>query len=278
MNLESFTDNLYLADNSIWYSRKDEVEVSYPEEGNANCFEVEDNSFWFKHRNECIKAIIKNYQGRCKPLFDVGGGNGYVAKGLQDSEIPVALVEPGDIGAVNALRRGVKTVICSTLENAGFKKGSLDAVSLFDVVEHIDDDLQFMSSVHSFLRQDGTVFITVPAYQWLWSDEDAVAGHYRRHSVSSVSRLLQNSGFRIEFASYFFCILPVAIFLFRALPYKLGIQKNPNKLTAATDHQAKQGLIGRLLQSLLNFEVSRLSRAKTFSFGASILIVGKKNG
>ena len=277
MNIEKFADNLFLSDDGIWYSCNEKVEVSYPEEGNANSFEVEDNSFWFKHRNESIKAIVKYYSSELGTFFDIGGGNGYVAKCLQDSEIPVVLVEPGRIGALNASKRGVKNVVCSTFENAGFKKSSLDAVGLFDVVEHIDDDLQFMSSIHSFLKQDGKVFITVPSYQWLWSEEDVVAGHYRRHTVASLSRLLRDSGFRVEYASYFFCILPIAILLFRALPFKLGIQKKPNKVTTGTDHKKKQGIIGSLLQSQFNFEVSRLSRAKTFPFGGSILMVGKKS-
>ena len=35
--------------------------ISYPEEGNEACFEVEDRSFWFRHRNACITEMVRNF-------------------------------------------------------------------------------------------------------------------------------------------------------------------------------------------------------------------------
>jgi len=34
--------------------------VSYPKDGNELCFDIEDKSFWFRHRNDCIIEMIKN--------------------------------------------------------------------------------------------------------------------------------------------------------------------------------------------------------------------------
>ena len=47
-----YSDRLY-ENNGIYFSEK-RTEVSYPEEGNKDFFEIEENSFWFNHRNNCI--------------------------------------------------------------------------------------------------------------------------------------------------------------------------------------------------------------------------------
>ena len=75
------------------------VKIFLTDNGNDLCFEIEENSFWFGHRNNCIIEMIKNYPPtRNSPIFDVGGGNGFVAKGLLDAGLEVVLVEPGPAG------------------------------------------------------------------------------------------------------------------------------------------------------------------------------------
>ena len=35
--------------------------ISYPEEENEACFQIEDQSFWFRHRNDCIRELVRNF-------------------------------------------------------------------------------------------------------------------------------------------------------------------------------------------------------------------------
>jgi hypothetical protein len=72
-------------DDGIYFAAESGA-ISYPEEGNEACFEVEDRSFWFRYRNACIAEMVRNFPPEGKgPIFDVGGGNGFVAKGLMDA-------------------------------------------------------------------------------------------------------------------------------------------------------------------------------------------------
>ena len=50
----------------IFYNREGVGEISYPEEGNEGCFEVEDQSFWFQHRNDCIRELVRSFPPRGK--------------------------------------------------------------------------------------------------------------------------------------------------------------------------------------------------------------------
>ena len=125
--------------------------------------------------------MIKNFRSSTDgPIFDVGGRNGFVAKELLDAGLDVVLVEPGPAGAMNAKKRGGAHVICSTTHTAQFKSGSIPAIGLFDVVEHIEDNIGFLKHLSELLVPGGMLYLSVPAYQFLWSLEDVKAGHFKR--------------------------------------------------------------------------------------------------
>jgi len=274
-NLREIAPNLELGADGSWSSRNI-AQVSYPADGNDQCFSIEDSSFWFRHRNACILEVVKRFPPP-GALFDVGGGNGYVARALQESGLEVVLVEPGVAGARNALKRGIRQVVRATLEDAGVLAETLPAVGLFDVVEHIPDDVGFLTGLRRLIVPGGRVYITVPAYQWLWSNEDVLAGHSRRYTIRSLRRLLEQSGYSVEFASYFFGFLPLPIFFQRVLPYRLGFRAGKiAKDSARSDHEVSHPLVDRILRMLTSRELSRLAPGKPLRMGGSCLAVARK--
>lgn len=275
-DIHAISNGLRLGEDGIWYSA-DTRDVSYPSDGNDACFAVEDRSFWFKHRNDCIVAAVKSYPpADAETIFDVGGGNGFVSAGLAAAGFDVALLEPGKTGASNARRRGLDTVICATTDTADFKPNSLPAVGLFDVVEHIEDDLAFLKTVNDLLVRKGRLYVTVPAYSFLWSDKDVSAGHFRRYTLSGVCRVIKNAGFQIEFSSYIFRFLPLPIALFRALPHRLGLERSePKKAKAEKEHVVKEGAVSRVLDAISILEIEKLKNRKPMSFGGSCLVVAR---
>lgn len=276
LDIQTVCTNLRRGGDGIWYS-KDSQAISYPAGGNESCFTVEDNSFWFKHRNECIISLVQKYPPRDGgAIFDIGGGNGCVSAALADSGFDVAMVEPGPIGAANARSRGLDTVICATTDTAQFKSRSLAAIGLFDVVEHIEDDLSFLQAMHNLLVAGGQLYVTVPAYALLWSDEDVSAGHFRRYTLAGICAAIERAGFEVEFSSYIFRFLPVPIALLRAIPYRLGLSRpTKNAQGVVRDHAARGGLIARLLNRLLTPEIKRLRSGRSMNFGGSCVIVAK---
>lgn len=275
-DIQSISEDLTQADDGIWYTRAEEA-ISYPSQGNGNCFEVEDHSFWFSHRNNCITTMINAFApDATRPLFDIGGGNGFVARGIQQAGKSVVLVEPGRNGATNAKSRGLNHVICSTLGGAGFKASSLPAVGLFDVIEHIEQDLEFLKQVHNFMQPGGILFATVPSYQLLWSLEDEAAGHFRRYSNQEICETLRAAGFSILFASSIFRFLPIPIFLLRAVPFRLGLQRKiPDVESVSRDHAVKSGNLNKFLSWWMQAEIKNLENKRPMSFGGSCLVVAE---
>jgi SAM-dependent methyltransferase len=276
-DIASISSDLSLRDDGIWYGPGENA-VSYPSDGHSACLAVEEKSFWFNHRNACIAAAVERY---APPdggtIFDVGGGNGYVSVGLAEAGFDVVLIEPGPDGATNAKGRGVDTVVCSTAESAGFEPGSLPAIGLFDVIEHIEDDVAFLSSMHELLATGGRLYATVPAYQQLWSQEDIAAGHYRRYNVDQISAVLGNAGFEVEFASHIFRPLPLPVLLFRTVPFRLGRGKGDSAKRSdnARNHAIGRGMLAKLTRRTLQPELANIRVGKSMGFGGSILLVAR---
>lgn len=278
IDIAALATNLQLKDDGIYYSSQTSA-ISYPEDGNENFMQIEDNSFWFRHRNDVISAAVKKFN-HGKLFFDVGGGNGFVAKGLQEAGEQVVLIEPGNRGALNAKKRNIQNVVCSTLEDAGFKKESMDSIGMFDVVEHIEDDVSFLKSAYNYLKPDGLLFITVPAFQALWSDEDDVAGHYRRYTRRSMQEVLKGAGFNIHYSTYIFSILPLPVLLFRSIPSRLGFRKKESTRLEhnKNEHQMKRGMIGEVLKKIWNYELLKVKAGGHIPVGGSFFIVAKRTG
>ncbi len=52
------------------------------------------------------------------------------------------------------------------------------------------------------LKDGGLLCLTVPAYPFLWGEEDEARGHQRRYTASELRRKLNNCGFEISRVSY----------------------------------------------------------------------------
>jgi SAM-dependent methyltransferase len=259
-----------------WWVSATVSDISYPDDGNTLCYLVEDSSFWFEHRNRCILETLKLFPP-AGTIFDVGGGNGCVARAIQEGGFDVVLVEPGLQGVRNAVKRGIRQVVRSTLEDAGVLAETLPAVGLFDVVEHIRDDCDFAARVRRLLIPSGRIYITVPAYQFLWSDEDVLAGHFRRYNLAGLSRMLEKAGYAVDFATYFFGFLPIPIFLRRVLPYRLGLgSTQASEAGVRADHEVGNSLTARILGVATRRELSKITKRRPVRFGGSCLIVARK--
>ncbi len=195
--------------------------ISYPESARNELFAIEDDSFWFLHRNGVICEMMQSLRP-IGEIVDIGGGNGFVAAGIEQAGFSVTMLEPGRQGCLNARKRGVTATEgtlrdIETVPNAG----------LFDVLEHIEDDRGFLVELREKLQ--GRLFLTVPACPLLWSQEDEDAGHFRRYTKRSLKRSLEDAGFSVERMFYFFGPLVLPVFLARTIPFRLGRRRNLNE-------------------------------------------------
>lgn len=274
----SFIEGEYLDKEGILILEATPVEeLSYPEDEYNHLFQIEEQSFWFQHRNQCIEKVIQTYPS--KVLIDVGGGNGCVTWYLQEKGYDVTLLEPSMQGCINAKKRGVKKIICGLMQKKSIKPNALESVCLFDVLEHIEDDRAFLKNMHALLKANGRLYLTVPAFSKLWSKEDEDAGHFRRYELEQITQLLEESGFEIEFSNYFFGFLYVPIWMIRVVGGKIGkkrIKTSEKKKTIRQQHKGYYQKIKPIVDFLIRKERTMFG-FKSIKRGSSLIIVAKAN-
>ena len=80
-----------------------------------------------------------------------------------------------------------------------------DAVFLFEVLEHLKEDVQALKKIAKLVRKNGLFILSVPAHQHLFGRDDEWGGHYRRYDRHDLVSKLDAAGFeRIYFWSYGF--------------------------------------------------------------------------
>jgi len=167
-------------------------------------------------------------------------------------------------------------VVNESLTELPFSDNSYDLVCAFDVVEHIEDDYNAAAEIHRVLRENGKVYLTVPAFQFLWTEHDVINHHYRRYTRKSLEKLLLDAGFQVDYSSYFNSILFIPIFLVRML-FKLLPKKKSNKGTGSDFEKFNSnGLANKLLYRSVKSEDTFVAKKSRFPFGVSVVIVGTK--
>lgn len=262
-------------DDGIWYADR-QAEISHPEVCQDWYREVEDRSYWFKHRANCLVDLLRRFppQGA---IFDIGGGSGVMSLAMLRAGVAPVLVEPSQAAAASARSRGLRDVICSTLQDAQFHEGCLPAAAMFDVLEHIQYQRQILTDVAAALKPGGRLYITVPAYSWLWSEHDDNVGHFRRYTTGALRRALRDSGFDVEHASYIFAPLTLPILLMRSLPYRILGGGRATQQSFAKEHATDGGPLSRAMDWLLRLERWWARHRFPIPLGSSCIAVAHKH-
>jgi SAM-dependent methyltransferase len=180
----------------------------------------------------------------------------YRARGVDSSESAIA--------ACHA--RGLESVsLGDAVDPSTWGPLPVDAVTLLDVIEHLDDDVAALRAAASATRPGGHVIVTVPAYRWLWSSHDTRNDHRRRYTLGQLLNRHRAAGLEPVHFGYFNTLLfPVA--LGQRILSRLGIGADPLRLPPA--------MINRWLGRIFAAEATVITRMhKRFPFGLSVFCV-----
>lgn len=177
-------------------------------------YELEDTYWWFQARQFIIDKLIHKYTDLKNHdiILDAGCGTGGFAAYISQYFQVIGL-DTSKTAIEFSKKRGIKTIYNQVLGDFDSSKHAIKAITMLDVIEHIEDDLSVMQDAYNKLPKEGYFIVSVPAYQWLWSNHDRIHMHYRRYTKSHFNELLKKAGFEIEFSSYFnsFLFLPGAL-------------------------------------------------------------------
>ncbi|MGB9625767.1 MAG: class I SAM-dependent methyltransferase [Phycisphaerae bacterium] len=149
---------------------------------------------------------IERHLGRVGRILDVGSSTGHFLQCARERGWEVHGVELAEYAARyarEALR--MESVRCADLAETDFAPGSFDAVTLWDVIEHVTDPRGLLARIHELLCEDGMVFLHTPNAECferevLGPDMVSFAGDFHPvcYTKASLRRLVEDAGFHPE--------------------------------------------------------------------------------
>lgn len=228
----------------------------------------EERHWWFTGRRQVLLGLVSAELSPGARVLDVGCGTGYFLEAAAD-RYEVSGLDPSPQAVGFCRDRGLAGVREGGVENLRGLAAEFDAVTFFDVIEHLPDDLGALALARQVLRPGGRVFVSVPAYRWLWSHHDDAHGHQRRYTRRLLGARLAAAGFGRVRVGYFNARLFPAAVLVR------GLQRLTGRGLEA-DLPPPAAALNRLFTRLFAGEASRLRRPGStgYPFGLSVFGVG----
>ena len=235
-------------------------------------YELERNNWWFKARLDIIRSQVKRLAKGRKDLNILNVG---IATGATS----VMLEEFGKVKSVEYDKDCfdfVKERLQIDLEQGSildlqFQNESFDLVCAFDVIEHVEDDVLATSEMKRVCKSGGHVFVTVPAFMFLWGSHDVVNQHFRRYTKTNLNLLFKNDN--VVFSSYINTLLFIPIAGVRLISKLIPIKREG----AGSDFGLiKSSLLNRVFYWVFLSENSLLKMGVPLPFGVSAMSIIKK--
>ncbi len=232
----------------------------------------EDRHWWFLGMRRIFTRIIKNIYGDQTNLeiLDVGCGTGMIMQDLKKFGQVVGVDNQTAALEFCQLRKIDQVCLADGL-NLPFKDGRFDLVTVFNVVEHIQDDAAFILELSRVCKNKGRIILSTSAFNLLWSRHDQVNQHKRRYTKNRLRALINEQRLCVERITYTNCIL---------FPFILAatVWENirPSFCGSLLDrYYSLPKSINKLLYLVLKLE-ELILRLSNFPLGVSLLCVAQK--
>jgi SAM-dependent methyltransferase len=232
--------------------------------------QLEGQHWWFAARRKILKNVISQFAPKKSDLrlMEAGcgtGGNLQMLSSFGKLEA-FELDDEARVIAKSKLSMDIKSGMLP--DQVPYKDGSFDVVVAFDVIEHVEKDVESLAKLGQQLAPGGRLVMTVPAMPWLWSKHDETHHHYRRYTSASLKEALLKAGLKPVRISYFNTLLFPLIAGLRLARKAFGI-------TESADDAMPSPAVNGILKSIFGFESNWVGKV-TMPVGVSLLAVAQR--
>jgi len=216
--------------------------------------ELEDTLWWMVGR----RSIIRNYLELAKQhmplhlIMDVGCGSGGNLDLLSRYATVIGVERSRVLADRAAVRNAAIKIIMSDVLDLEPEE-SVTMFTMFDVLEHIEHDDDFIRKLSTLGSPSHLLLISVPACRFLYSQHDELLHHHRRYSRETLRDLLTSNDYDVLASSYFlFFIFPVVL-----------LSRITERITSAFGWRRMQPNIG-VVPRWLNWALIRIIQFEAF--------------
>jgi 2-polyprenyl-3-methyl-5-hydroxy-6-metoxy-1,4-benzoquinol methylase len=233
-------------------------------------YRVEKEHWWFTAR---LGILLHFLHHRLQPsskmrVLDVGCGTGAILEEFS-RRFEAFGIDPSEQAIEFCRQRGLTNVWAGLLDDFPADR-MFDLVTMFDVVEHVPDDVGLLKAARRHLVPGGHLLIAVPAFRWLWSRHDVTLHHQRRYTQSTLVPVVTAAGFAVEHVTYFNTLLfPLAV-------SRRFVQKLTGSETM-DDLEIPAPAVNRLFRTIFEMETPVVPSYR-IPFGLSLLCLARNPG
>ncbi|HET7070754.1 MAG TPA: class I SAM-dependent methyltransferase [Nocardioides sp.] len=225
--------------------------------------------WWYRARSEMLRTVLEPYAGPAARLLDVGSADGPSVAWLSAQQKVSLDLDP----------RGLRppSGICGSVLSLPFADRAFGVVSAFDVLEHCEPEQVALAELRRVLEPRGRLLLSVPAYQWAWSDHDVANGHHRRYTRPRAVSAVRAAGFEVVRSTYAFtAVFPAfaAERALRALQHRTG-SSGADGPADVVDLPTVSRSLERVLLGLCRLDRRALAR-RDLPFGSSVFLAAVK--
>lgn len=155
-------------------------------------------------------AMVACLQGvSARRVVDVGAGSGFFSAELLRLGLveEACCVDPFYQEEGERCIEGSRQIFRRRLDG----HAAADLYLFMDVLEHVVDDRKILQDYMDRAPSGSHVFLSVPAFQSLWSSHDVYLEHYRRYRLTQLESLVEEAGLEVLRGHYFFgTVFPLA--------------------------------------------------------------------
>ena len=155
-------------------------------------------------RRFLVRALLKELVVKQGSFLEIGGGGSDIALRLCHEKWQGVVMDVSE-QAIQLLKRKcyhsnpeLKKFLELVQGDFRQAKGSYDLILLFEVLEHLADDLAALAKIHDLLKPQGELLLSVPSHQKDWGGNDVWAGHIRRYEKVELTFKLEENHFKIK--------------------------------------------------------------------------------
>lgn len=246
------------------------IEKYYSPEMYAELARLEAGYWWFRARNRLLLWVLTSKILPFRTFLEVGCGTGFVLQAIGEAFRSCELYgsEYFEAGLSFARERVPYATFCQMDATEMDESDAYDAIGVFDVIEHIEKDLEVLINLSRALKGGGYLVITVPQHPFLWSEVDEKAYHVRRYTRSELLHKTTAAGLKVEYVTSFVSLALPLLWLSRLRARDKKYDPMSEFLLPAWQN--------RLLEAVMGLELGLLKLGLQFPVGGSLLLVGRK--